>query len=81
MHSLGVSLLTASMQSLCVSILSSLIMQAVAGFMSQVFEKPIFFNPSHMVLTAGATSAIEILSFCLADSANAFLVPTPHSPG
>ncbi|MCH88332.1 1-aminocyclopropane-1-carboxylate synthase, partial [Trifolium medium] len=34
-----------------------------------------------MVLTAGAISAIEILSFCLADNGNAFLVPTPHSPG
>ncbi|KAK2426051.1 1-aminocyclopropane-1-carboxylate synthase [Trifolium repens] len=53
----------------------------VAGFMSQVLEKPVFFNPSHMVLTAGAISAIEILSFCLADNGNAFLVPTPHSPG
>jgi aminotransferase len=49
--------------------------------MSQVLEKPVFFNPSHMVLTAGAISAIEILSFCLADNGNAFLVPTPHSPG
>ncbi|KAJ1416061.1 Pyridoxal phosphate-dependent transferase, major domain [Sesbania bispinosa] len=54
---------------------------AVAGFMSQVLEKPVFFNPSQMVLTAGATPAIEILSFCLADNGNAFLVPTPHSPG
>ncbi|XP_027360799.1 probable aminotransferase ACS10 [Abrus precatorius] len=54
---------------------------AVAGFMSQVLEKPVFFNPSRMVLTAGATPAIEILSFCLADHGNAFLVPTPHSPG
>ncbi|XP_057449903.1 1-aminocyclopropane-1-carboxylate synthase 6-like [Lotus japonicus] len=54
---------------------------AVAEFMSQVLEKPIFFNPSQMVLTAGAAPAIEILSFCLADNGNAFLVPTPHSPG
>lgn len=54
---------------------------AVAGFMSQVLENLIFFNPSRMVLTAGATSAIEILSFCLADHGNAFLVPTPLSPG
>ncbi|KAI5439858.1 putative aminotransferase acs10, variant 2 [Lathyrus oleraceus] len=53
----------------------------VAGFMSQVLEKPIFFNPSHIVLTAGANPANEILSFCLADNGNAFLVPTPHSPG
>lgn len=54
---------------------------AVAGFMYQVLENLIFFNTSRMVLTAGATSAIEILSFCLADNGNAFLVPTPLSPG
>lgn len=54
---------------------------AVAGFISQVLEKPVFFNPSHMVLTTGAIPAIEILSFCLADNGNAFLVPTPHCPG
>ena len=61
--------------------MNSLILQAVAGFMSQVLENLIFFNTSRMVLTAGATSAIEILSFCLADHGNAFLVPTPLSPG
>lgn len=49
--------------------------------MSQVMENSVSFNPFQMVLTAGATPAIEILSFCLADSGNAFLVPTPHSPG
>ncbi|XP_028762760.1 probable aminotransferase ACS12 [Neltuma alba] len=54
---------------------------AVAGFMSQVLENPVLFNPSQMVLTTGTTPALEILSFCLADSGNAFLVPTPHSPG
>ncbi|KAE9606917.1 putative 1-aminocyclopropane-1-carboxylate synthase [Lupinus albus] len=53
---------------------------AVAGFMSQVMGKSIFFNPSQMVLTSGAASAIEILTFCLADNGNAFLVPTPHGP-
>ncbi|XVF10727.1 hypothetical protein REPUB_Repub07fG0207500 [Reevesia pubescens] len=54
---------------------------AVAGFMSQVMEKAVSFNPSQIVLTAGATPAIEILSFCLADAGNAFLVPTPYYPG
>ncbi|MED6131323.1 hypothetical protein PIB30_008656 [Stylosanthes scabra] len=53
---------------------------AVAGFMSQVMEKSIVLSPSQMILTAGATSAIDILSFCIADHGNAFLVPTPHSP-
>ncbi|EOY24537.1 ACC synthase 10 isoform 1 [Theobroma cacao] len=54
---------------------------AVAGFMAQVMEKAVSFNPSQIVLTAGATPAIEILSFCLADAGNAFLVPTPYYPG
>ncbi|KAK4262672.1 hypothetical protein QN277_028206 [Acacia crassicarpa] len=54
---------------------------AIAGFMSQVMENPVLFKPSLMALTTGATAALEILSFCLADSGNAFLVPTPHSPG
>ncbi|KAL4341860.1 hypothetical protein GQ457_08G027460 [Hibiscus cannabinus] len=54
---------------------------AVAGLMSQVMEKGVIFNPSQIVLTAGATPAIEILSFCLADTGNAFLVPTPCYPG
>ncbi|XP_012476006.1 probable aminotransferase ACS10 [Gossypium raimondii] len=54
---------------------------AVAGFMSQVMENAVSFNPSQIVPTAGATPAIEILSFCLADTGNAFLVPTPYYPG
>ncbi|KAI7749975.1 hypothetical protein M8C21_007313 [Ambrosia artemisiifolia] len=53
---------------------------AVAGFMSQVMEGRVLFDPSHMVLTSGVTPAIEMLVFCLADLGNAFLVPTPYSP-
>ncbi|XP_071919536.1 1-aminocyclopropane-1-carboxylate synthase 6-like isoform X1 [Coffea arabica] len=53
---------------------------AIAGFMSQVMDKSVSFNPSQIVLTAGATPAIEILSFCLADPGNAFLVPSPYYP-
>ncbi|KAL3498732.1 hypothetical protein ACH5RR_041464 [Cinchona calisaya] len=53
---------------------------AVAGFMSQVMDRSISFNPSQIVLTAGATPAIEILSFCLADPGNAFLIPSPYYP-
>ncbi|KAL5815300.1 hypothetical protein ACOSQ4_025941 [Xanthoceras sorbifolium] len=53
---------------------------AVARFMSQFMGKEVSFNPLQIVLTAGATPAIEILSFCLADSGNAFLVPTPYYP-
>ncbi|OVA07738.1 Aminotransferase [Macleaya cordata] len=54
---------------------------AVAGFMSEVMDRSVSFSPSQMVLTAGATPAIEILSFCLADTGNAFLVPSPYYPG
>lgn len=53
---------------------------AVAGFMSEVMKKAVSFKPSQIVLTAGATPAIEMLSFCLADPGNAFLVPSPHYP-
>ncbi|MED6220722.1 hypothetical protein PIB30_047599 [Stylosanthes scabra] len=53
---------------------------AVASFMSQAVNNSVFFDPSQMVLPSGVDPAIEILSFCLADYGNAFLVPTPHSP-
>ncbi|KAK9072945.1 hypothetical protein SSX86_009381 [Deinandra increscens subsp. villosa] len=53
---------------------------AVSGFMSQVMEGRVFFDPSHMILTSGVTPAIEMLVFCLADVGNAFLVPSPYSP-
>ncbi|KMT12219.1 hypothetical protein BVRB_5g101660 isoform A [Beta vulgaris subsp. vulgaris] len=54
---------------------------AVAGFMSEITERRVHFNPSQIILTGGAGSAIEILSFCLADPGNAFLVPSPYYPG
>lgn len=54
---------------------------ALSDFMHQVMGESVKFDPSNMVLTAGATPAIEILSFCLADQGNAFLVPTPYYPG
>ncbi|XP_027358699.1 probable aminotransferase ACS12 [Abrus precatorius] len=53
----------------------------LSDFMCQVMGGSVKFDPSNMVLTAGATPAIEILSFCLADHGNAFLVPTPYYPG
>lgn len=53
----------------------------MAGFMSQVMGHRVSFDPSQMILTAGGTPAVEILSFCLADHGNAFLVPTPYYPG
>ncbi|XP_034711319.1 probable aminotransferase ACS12 isoform X2 [Vitis riparia] len=55
--------------------------RAVAGFMSQVMGTTVSFDPSRLVLTSGATPAIETLCFCLADQGNAFLVPTPYYPG
>lgn len=55
--------------------------EAMAGFMSQVMGGEISFDPSRIVLTAGATPAIEILCYCLADPGDAFLVPTPYYPG
>ncbi|KAK6262218.1 hypothetical protein QUC31_008034 [Theobroma cacao] len=54
---------------------------AMAGFMSRVMGGAVSFEPLQMVLTAGATPAIETLCFCLADHGNAFLVPTPYYPG
>ncbi|KAL5570045.1 hypothetical protein UlMin_026620 [Ulmus minor] len=54
---------------------------AIAGFMCQVMGKRVTFDPEQIVLTSGATPAIEILCFCLADTGNGFLVPTPYYPG
>lgn len=56
-------------------------LQAMANFMSQVVGRAVSFDASQIVLTAGATPAVEILCFCLADQGNAFLVPTPYYPG
>ncbi|XP_074264873.1 putative aminotransferase ACS12 [Silene latifolia] len=53
---------------------------AVAEFMSETTEKRVNLDPSKIVLTAGVAPAIEILSFCLADHGNAFLVPAPYYP-
>ncbi|KAJ1697213.1 hypothetical protein LUZ63_005725 [Rhynchospora breviuscula] len=54
---------------------------ALAEFMAELRENKVQFDPSNIVLTAGATSANEILMFCLADPGDAFLVPTPYYPG
>ncbi|GMH08812.1 hypothetical protein Nepgr_010652 [Nepenthes gracilis] len=54
---------------------------AMADFMSQVMGNKATFDPSQLVLMCGATPAIEILSFCLADHGNGFLIPTPYYPG
>ncbi|XP_021725193.1 probable aminotransferase ACS12 [Chenopodium quinoa] len=53
---------------------------AMADFMSRVMGD-VFFDPSQLVLTSGATPAVEILCFCLADHGNAFLIPAPYYAG
>ncbi|PIN11814.1 1-aminocyclopropane-1-carboxylate synthase [Handroanthus impetiginosus] len=53
----------------------------MANFMTEVMGRTVSFDPSRVILTSGATPAIEILSFCLADQGNAFLVPAPYYPG
>lgn len=56
-------------------------LQAMADFMNEIVERRVAFDPSRLIVTSGATSALEILSFCLADQGNAFLVPAPYYPG
>ncbi|KAH9623494.1 hypothetical protein KSS87_016133 [Heliosperma pusillum] len=53
---------------------------AMSDFMSMVMGN-VSIDPSHLVLTCGATPAVEILGFCLADHGNAFLIPAPYYAG
>jgi 1-aminocyclopropane-1-carboxylate synthase len=55
--------------------------QAIANFMSKVRGNKCKFDPDRVVMSGGATGAHEMLSFCLADPGDAFLVPTPYYPG
>ncbi|KAK6783369.1 hypothetical protein RDI58_021166 [Solanum bulbocastanum] len=55
--------------------------QAVARFMEKVRGDKVIFDPDRIVMSGGATGAHEMLAFCLADSGDAFLVPTPYYPG
>lgn len=55
------------------SVLSSFLENLMGGGMP--------FHADNIVLTAGATAALEILSFCLAEAGDAFLVPSPYYPG
>ncbi|XP_078442839.1 1-aminocyclopropane-1-carboxylate synthase 3-like [Wolffia australiana] len=54
---------------------------ALAKFMSQIRQNKVSFDASQLVLAAGATSANEILMFCLAEPGEGFLLPTPYYPG
>lgn len=55
--------------------------QVLARFMGVVMGGRVIFEPSRVVLTAGATPAIEILAFTLAQPGEAFLVPSPYYAG
>ncbi|XP_045815156.1 1-aminocyclopropane-1-carboxylate synthase 3-like [Trifolium pratense] len=55
--------------------------KALVDFMAEIRGNKITFDPNHIVLTAGATSANETLMFCLAEQGEAFLLPTPYYPG
>ncbi|KAK4791413.1 hypothetical protein SAY86_031826 [Trapa natans] len=55
--------------------------KALAEFMSDIRGNKVSFDPSKIVLTAGATSANETLMFCLAEAGDAILIPTPYYPG
>ncbi|XP_057504004.1 1-aminocyclopropane-1-carboxylate synthase 3-like [Actinidia eriantha] len=53
----------------------------LAKFASEIRGNKVRFDPNKIVLTAGSTSANEILMFCLAEPGEAFLIPTPYYPG
>ncbi|XP_057973634.1 1-aminocyclopropane-1-carboxylate synthase 3 [Malania oleifera] len=55
--------------------------QVLADFMAEIRGNRVTFDPNKLVLTAGSTSANEILMFCLANPGDAFLLPTPYYPG
>ncbi|MCD9642364.1 Long-chain-fatty-acid--CoA ligase 5 [Datura stramonium] len=55
--------------------------KAMANFMEQVRGGRARFDPHRLVITAGATAANELLTFILADPADALLVPAPYYPG
>ncbi|XP_061359064.1 1-aminocyclopropane-1-carboxylate synthase 3-like [Gastrolobium bilobum] len=55
--------------------------KALVDFMAEIRGNKVSFDPNHIVLTAGSTSANETLMFCLAEQGEAFLLPTPYYPG
>lgn len=55
--------------------------KALVDFMADIRGNKVTFDPNHIVLTAGSTSANETLIFCLAEQGDAFLLPTPYYPG
>uniref|UniRef100_A0A0E0FHI4 Aminotransferase class I/classII large domain-containing protein n=1 Tax=Oryza nivara TaxID=4536 RepID=A0A0E0FHI4_ORYNI len=55
--------------------------KAMASFMGKIRGGKARFDPDHIVLTAGATAANELLTFILANPGDALLIPTPYYPG
>ncbi|XP_058086536.1 1-aminocyclopropane-1-carboxylate synthase 7-like [Magnolia sinica] len=55
--------------------------KALARFMMEVRGGRAEIEPDGIILTAGATAANEILTFCIANPGEALLVPTPYYPG
>ncbi|KAI5070005.1 hypothetical protein GOP47_0014348 [Adiantum capillus-veneris] len=53
----------------------------LSNFLENLVERSMPFNADNIVLTAGATAALEILAFCLGEAGDAFLVPSPYYPG
>ncbi|KAH7513070.1 hypothetical protein FEM48_Zijuj12G0157500 [Ziziphus jujuba var. spinosa] len=53
---------------------------AIAKFMSRVRGGRVTFDPERIVMGGGATGANELITFCLADPGDAFLVPSPCYP-
>ncbi|MCO5546830.1 hypothetical protein L7F22_000266 [Adiantum nelumboides] len=54
---------------------------ALSSFLENLLERSPHFKAENVVLTAGATAALEILGFCLGEAGDAFLVPSPYYPG
>ena len=53
----------------------------MASFLEELMGGNMRFHADNIVVTAGATAAIDILSFCIAEPGDAFLIPSPYYPG
>ncbi|KAK1262197.1 1-aminocyclopropane-1-carboxylate synthase [Acorus gramineus] len=54
---------------------------AIAKFMEKARGGKAKFDPDRVVMSGGATGAHELITFCVADPGDAFLVPSPYYPG
>jgi aspartate/methionine/tyrosine aminotransferase len=53
----------------------------MASFMEELLGGNMKVNAENIVITAGATAAIDILTFCIAEPGDALLIPSPYYPG